>query len=189
MTLEGTSTAWAAEFTPDASQLIIVQPLDEFSAEALHPIHLWDTKTWQVRAAVGVGSAYVHAVKFAPNGKLVAVSTGPDHRISLWSGDFLQKVSSFVPRDSPTFGLDFSSNGRILATAGSDNKARLWDVSSGKLLCEFTHREFAEVSEYPNSVLCATISPNNQVLVAGGLDGIVSIWPIPDTGEGSVATG
>jgi WD40 repeat protein len=63
----------------------------------------------------------------------------------------------------------FSPDGKLLATAGSDNFVRVWDIESGK-------EQAARSCD--GRVTAIAFSPNGQRIAVGITDGSVRIWPV-----------
>jgi WD40 repeat protein len=62
----------------------------------------------------------------------------------------------------------YSPDGRLLATAGADGTARVWEASTGTAL--------AVLHGHTGTVWIAAFSPDGRLLVTAGADGIARVW-------------
>jgi WD40 repeat protein/serine/threonine protein kinase len=67
-------------------------------------------------------------------------------------------------------GVDFSPDGRLLATGCLDGTARLWDMATG--------REVARLDAGKSFVLLLDFSPDGCCLVTPNLDGTARVWEV-----------
>jgi WD40 repeat protein len=68
--------------------------------------------------------------------------------------------------------VQFSPDGRYIATASDDGKVRLWDVSSG--------RTFGVVADHFDAALSLAFSPNGAFLATGGADDSIHLIRVSD---------
>ncbi len=120
------------------------------------------TKQW--RSGIPVASVAV-----SPDGRLIATGHGRDDGdrvevapapVMLWDLATGERLVEFLVEDGPIFDLAFSPDGRSLATASGDGRARLWDVATGRRLAEL-----GKVRDQANSV---AFHPGGGMVVVGG---------------------
>jgi WD40 repeat protein len=86
-------------------------------------------------------------------------------------------VATGKPHDEPlghggwVYELEFSPNGELLASAGSDNRVRLWNVPSGE-----PHGEW--LTGHTDSVSGVAFSPDGELLASASHDKTVRLWEV-----------
>jgi RNA polymerase sigma factor (sigma-70 family) len=111
---------------------------------------------------------------FSPDGGLLAATDGADD-LKLWdlaSGE--EKISRSVDSDEGVVRVAFAPDGKRLATAGRDGKARLLDAPGGK--------EIRQYEGHKGAVTALAFSPDGALLATGGADAAVRLWKV-ETGE------
>jgi len=64
--------------------------------------------------------------------------------------------------------LDFSPDGKILASGGYDKLVKFWDVQTGDCLYK--------LDQHTGSVCSVSFSPDGQILASGGSDRSICLW-------------
>jgi WD40 repeat protein/DNA-binding SARP family transcriptional activator len=128
-----------------------------------------------LRGAPGTRAA---AVRFSPNGRLLAVAVvatdrprpGANH-VVLWDWRHQQVVRT-LPAQAE--GISFSSGGRLLATASMSGPVRIWDVRTGRVVTRLV--------AHSGAVYDVEFSPDGSVVATASADGTVRLWD-PRTGR------
>lgn len=134
--------------------------------------------SWQLERVLG-GEAQpglfvdrVNAVRFSPDGKILATGGGEPSR----SGDVHcfdvatgKPIATWTERHADTvLSLDFSPDGRWLASGGSDKIAKVTEVTTGKALQLF--------EGHTHYVMGVAFRSDARVLATAGADGMVLTW-------------
>jgi WD40 repeat protein len=72
------------------------------------------------------------------------------------------------------YGLAFSPDGSLLASAGCDRTVKLWDVASGRLVKSLSHAD---------EVMAVAFSRDGSLLASGGYDKQIYLWGVLSPGE------
>lgn len=162
-------------FSPDGRTLV--------SASRNEPtIILWDVETGALVYTLFGHTDAVTCLSFRPDGKILA-SGSLDGNIYLWDvtrGELTQKLENqnlmrgqaniYPPH---IHSVSFSPDGQMLASGGSDNTIRLWDVVTGV--------QKQTLIGHASRVYCISFSPDSATLVSGSTDGTIRLW---DTNTG-----
>jgi len=125
--------------------------------------------------------SHVRALAFSRDGKSLAVGC-QDKTVRLWpgpEGDAPAKLGTFRKE---VIQVAFSPDGRTLACTGVyDDKARFWDVKTGKEVFPIDERPGKEREAETGTVTSVAFSPDGKTIATGRINGAVLFW--------SVATG
>jgi WD40 repeat protein len=120
----------------------------------------------------------VYATAFSPDGSLLATGSGDPSRtgqLLLWNaGDGNLGREIYNAHSDVVLGLDFSRDGRWLASGSADKFAKLWKVANGERLFSF--------EGHTHHVLAVDLKADLRTLVSAGADGVVKVWNLV-TGE------
>jgi WD40 repeat protein len=107
----------------------------------------------------------------SPDGKTLATTIildKPD--IQLWDAASGKKLRTLRGHEGRLFVLEFSPDGKTLASGGEDHSARLWDVANGK--------QKRILRGHRGPVFSAKFSPGGKRLVTGSDDSTALIWDL-----------
>ncbi|MEA2998482.1 MAG: hypothetical protein QOK17_315 [Sphingomonadales bacterium] len=168
---------WKVAFSPDGRTLA--------SSSFDHDIRLWDSATGKPLRTLAGHSQAVVGLAFSRDGLRLA-SGSDDSTIRLWrTADGAQLRT--LPAGNHTYAVDFSPDGRLLASAGRARGAvgtflhqltgaiapgpvlRLWDVRTGNLLA---------AAPQPEDAMFVAFSPDGSHLATASEDGSVTLWSI-----------
>lgn len=114
----------------------------------------------------------VNAVRFSPDSQTLAVGGGEPSRagdISLWDVSTGRLLQNWKERHSDAvLSLDFSPDGRWVASGASDKMAKVTEVASGK--------QVYSLEGHTHHVLGVAFRGDARVLATAGGDGVVLIW-------------
>ncbi len=145
----------------------------------------WDLNPgWTLERTLGTGdvaspiSDRVNAVRFSPDGKRLATGGGEPTRggdIRIWQvadGKLLQSFTN-VHSDA-VFGLDFSADGKYLASSAADKFVKVLDLATGKVVKTF--------EGHTHHVLGVSWKRDGRTLASAGADNVIKVWDFV-TGE------
>ena len=163
-------------FLPDGQNVITIQK------DSSTPVSLfvWDIKTSKVVQVIAskmgdkVDSATRTAMSY--DGKLVAVSNNNKFLIlnleKAATGNEEQEEIMLIGHTGTIGNAVFSPDGKLVATAGSDGTARLWDAKYGKEVMQFESKPVR--GEYGDGSGNVSFSPDGQYLaISNGDDSLL----------------
>jgi WD40 repeat protein len=112
--------------TSRLAELIIAAALTSSGALAQSPRIIWSQQAH---------SGAMNAVNFSPDGQTIATA-GADHVVRLWrtrNGEALSTVAQYYDEAS---SVEFSSDGKWLASGSSDATFQIMSLVDGKKICE-----------------------------------------------------
>jgi WD40 repeat protein len=156
-----TGSVSSADFTPNGRFAVLAGGAGGRTAV------VWDTRAHRKLGTV-VEDADIAAVALSRNGALLATAAGREAHV--WNARAGRQVSDLRGHHDWVRGVEFSRDGKLVATASSDGTAGVWDVSSGARI--LTLRGSL------NAINTAVFSPDGRSLATAGADGTLRIWDV-----------
>ncbi|XP_017877028.1 U3 small nucleolar RNA-associated protein 15 homolog [Ceratina calcarata] len=127
-------------------------------------IHMYDTRTSQKILSV-THEAPVESLLFLPMGGIFLSAGGTEIRVwdALAGGRLLAKIGQ---HHKTVTCLKIASNGYRIVSGSLDRHVKIYDSGTYKTVHSF---------DYPNAILSIGISPNDETIVAGMVDGLISV--------------
>jgi WD40 repeat protein len=152
-------------------------------------VTLWNVASGEKKRILSGVMGDVAWVRFGPDGQTLAtIGVEPVYFLgrtdtyvvgertvaTIWNVNSGKQTASLLGHDQLVTGLDWSPDGKTVATGSDDSTVRLWDAITGK--------EQAVFRGHDGAVNTVCFSPDGQFLATGGRDGTVIIWN-PRTGK------
>lgn len=163
----GNDGVWGVEFGPDGALLWIA----DADTERGSAVTGWDLASG--KEALRFACDVCERMAISPDGKLLSTSSGMEGDAKLWDATNGEELRTFSGQTGFLQGLDFSPDGKRLATASEDGSVWVWDVVTGQVLLKLT----GEGSRFR-----VDFSPDGKLLAGTGNDSMVTVWDAT-TGE------
>jgi len=124
-------------------------------------------------AALGGHRGQVNRVDFSRDGRFVVAAAGEPGLFGearIWSVADRKLVRSIQGHRDSLYVARFNPAGKVLATAGYDQKIMLWRVTDGKLLCT--------LSGHNDAVYDLAFRPAGEILASASGDRTVKLWDV-----------
>jgi len=149
------NAVWSVAFTPDGKYLM---------TGCNEQVEFRDTESWRVRSHFpGELAALSKTGTFLATAESSPFFWQPAGTVSLWNWRTGQRLRRF---DQPGRALALSSDGQLLAVAGTNGGITVWEAGTGKLTGEWT-------TERP--VWALSFSPDGRRLLSAGWSSEVSV--------------
>ncbi len=139
---------------------------DTVAAATFQEVRLVD-QAGSERGRLGGHAGWVNAVRFSPDGRLLAAA-GKDDRVLLREAPFTSVRHSLSKTGNSFTAMAFSPDGKTLLTCGSDLDLTLWNVLEGKGVKTW------RAGTQP--IFAVAVSPKGEWMVSGGQDQEIRIW-------------
>jgi len=142
------------------------------STEADAGVRIWDATSAKRLKTISPGERSFSRVCFSPDGKLLAVATGP--QVKLYDTTDWQEMAALQdspdgePRETAVTSIAFSPDGAVLASGSRRKTVKLWDVG--------THEQLAVLEGHAGPINVVTFSPDGELLASGDTEGTIKLW-------------
>lgn len=131
-------------------------------------LRIWDANAGTMTKAIETDDAENPTVRYCPTAKQLACTTN-DHieifDVATWS------KTTTVAVDFPMH-IDWSPDGKLIAAASRDCRARIFDAVSGK--------ELRTLEGGCLDLLAVRFSPDGKQLLSAGQDGAIDVWNVAE---------
>jgi WD40 repeat protein len=156
-TLDAQSWVESVAFSPDGSLLA--------ASDRDRKIKIWSAESWLLSKAIEV-PFIVESVAFSPSGRELACG-GLD-------GAFIWSIEAgAMTKELPirwVRSVDWSPDGKMIATGDDSGALKLWDCATGNLIREMPH--------HGDWVFAVAFSKDGKWLASGSSDGTARVWPL-----------
>jgi WD40 repeat protein len=155
-----------AVFSPDGLDLAAVgHSRWMFTGDSTNPVHRFNLATGRQRRPLVGHTAEVGVLAYSPDGTRLA-SGSADRTVRVWDLATREEIAR-LPHRGRVQGLDFSSDGRTLATAGGRD-VNLWNIDP--------FRKQYILKGHTRTVRWLAFTLNGQLLASAAEDGTVRLW-------------
>jgi WD40 repeat protein/predicted Ser/Thr protein kinase len=127
-------------------------------------------RQWQAYPPHLANGGFVNngAVRFSPDSRSL-LTFGPTgtHSVRVWDALTGQLLHELPHKGGGCHDVQFSPDGRLVATAGFDNRACVWELATGEKLATLDHPDWA---------FSAVFSPDGKHLLTACRDGMARLW-------------
>ncbi len=134
----------------------------------------FNTSSWTQTQQIGAPlEGRITALTFLPDNNTLIIADGaPAERgiVHFWSLSSNKSLAKLEGHSDNILAMAISPDGKLLATGGADNNAKVWDVS--------TRQEIAKLEGHTSHVMALAFNPDGTQLATGGADKELKVWDV-----------
>jgi WD40 repeat protein/DNA-binding SARP family transcriptional activator len=154
-------------FSPD-SRLLGVSGIDGGAKHAV----VWDVHTGKVTRAFPIRGGST-TLAFSSDSRVLAVEGEPGDAIRLYDLRTGDRVATLSGTDHQPQDIDFSPDGKLLASGTLAGDTDLWNVATRKFLARLSNGTNGQAYDF-----AVSFSPDGRLLAVGDSSGNVVIWDV-----------
>ncbi len=131
----------------------------------IYLLNLLNSETFKLQ-----NSSSTRSVAFSPTNPYLFVSGGSDNLIRLWDITKKACISLLNGHTDTVLFINFSSDGKKLASSSADHTVRIWDITKKKCI--------HILNKHTNDVWKTCFIQNNTKLLSASSDGKVMSWDV-----------
>jgi WD40 repeat protein/energy-coupling factor transporter ATP-binding protein EcfA2 len=170
-----TGEVFSVAFSPTSNKILA-------SASTDKKVKIWNISgsTYSSKTCIG-HQKEVEEVNFSPDGKKI-VSSSRDNTIWLWGLDCIHQ-KTLGKTDNPfgredghnnwIYSVQFSPNGKMLASGSADSTIKLWDLEDAN-----SSKELVTLKGHQATIYRVRFSPDGKTLASASEDRTVRLWDL-----------
>lgn len=139
-------------------------------------VHLWDAAQQREILQYTGHSDWISALSWSPDGRYIVSGGGfaadktkaHDFTLHIWDTTTGTRLSTYKGHATDVKAIQWSPDGRYIASGGGDNGVQVWEAATGKLVYTYT--------KHTGYVMAIAWSRDSRRLASGSLYGTVQVW-------------
>ncbi len=131
-------------------------------------VRVVDSSDFTLQRDLAIDAQRLNALAWSPDSRMLAVSSTSDAQVYVWDVSTGNLVRTLRGHDSWVRSVDWSRDGRWIATGSTDLTVRVWDAETGQTV--------HILEGHTDLVGGVQFSPDSKLLASGSRDGTVRLW-------------
>jgi WD40 repeat protein len=144
---------FVAAYNPDGTLIATSSASEEFKKSW---VNILDAETGQVKHSFTLETKLGYALAFSPDGTHLLAGLTDEARV--WDVSTGAELHRLTGQDGTIIGVDYSANGRFVATSTFNGSIKIWDAETGDLI---------HGSELKAEMCLIKFSPDSRLLLIG----------------------